>query len=73
MRFRQSRDPREALNPRLLFQKLKDFTDEDLVNAFVLYNKYMRRFSMDFSQYLSPVKKVNKKKKFKDFFRKEKS
>ena len=73
MRFRQTRDPKEALNPGLLFQKLKDFTDEDLVNAFVLYNKYMRRFSMDFSQYLSPVKMVNRKKKFKDLFRKDKS
>lgn len=73
MRFRGSRDPKEALNPGLLFQKLNDFPDEDLVNAFVLYNKYMRRFSMDFSQYLSPVKKVIREKKFKDLFRKDKS
>jgi hypothetical protein len=72
MGFKRTRDPKVALNPRLLFQKLNDFSDDDLINAFVLYNKYMRRFSIDFSKYLRQPE-VNNKKRFKDLFKKDKN
>lgn len=73
MRFRRSKDPEEALNPKLLFQKLNDFPDDDLKYAFVLYNKYMRRFSIDFSKFLKPKQDIKRKKRFKDLFRKDKN
>jgi hypothetical protein len=57
----------------MLFQKLNHFSDDDLMNAFVLYNKYMRRFSNDFSKYLKPKSPVTTKKKFKDLFKKDKN
>lgn len=73
MRFRRSKDPGEALNPKLLFQKLNEFPDDDLINAFVLYNKYMRRFPTDFSRFLKLQQEVKRKKRLKDLFRKDKN
>lgn len=72
MGFKRIKDPKEALNPRLLFQKLNDFSDDDLINAFIFYNKYMRRFSIDFSKYLKQPE-INHNKRFKDLFRKDKN
>jgi hypothetical protein len=72
MRYKRTKDPKEALNPKLLFRKLNDFSDDDLINAFVLYNKYIRRFSIDFSKYLKHPEAYHKKR-FKDIFRKGKS
>lgn len=72
MGYKRIKDPKEALNPGLLFQKLNDYPDIDLINAFVLYNKYMRRFSTDFSKFLIyPI--VNKKKSIKNLFGKGKN
>ncbi len=73
MRFKRIKDPKEALNPRLIFQKHDDFSDEDLLNALVLYNKYMRRFSIDFSKYLKQEMPIRTAKSIKDLFRKGKS
>ena len=73
MRFRRSKDPAEAMNPKLLFQKLNDFPADDLINAFVLYNKYMRRYPIDFSIYLNPRQELKRRKRFKDLFRKDKN
>jgi hypothetical protein len=73
MGFKRIKDPKEALNPKMLFQKLNHFSDDDLMNAFVLYNKYMRRFSNDFSKYLKPRSPVTTKKRFKDLFKKDKN
>lgn len=72
MGFKRIKDPKEALNPGLLFKKLNDYSDNDLLNAFVLYNKYMRRFSVDFSKYLLQPRS-EQKKSFKDLLRKGKS
>ena len=73
MGFKRIKDPKEALNPKMLFQKLNHFSDDDLMNAFVLYNKYMKRFSNDFSKYLKPKSPITTKKKFKDLFKKDKN
>lgn len=73
MRFKRIRDPKQALEPGQLFSKINEFSDDDLLNAFVLYNKYMRRFSEDFSKFLKPHQEVIRKVKLKDQFRKGKS
>jgi len=73
MRFKRIKDPNEALNPRLMFQKQDDFTDNDLINALVLYNKYLRRFSIDFSKYLDQEVQIKSPKSIKDLFRKAKN
>jgi hypothetical protein len=72
MGFKRNKDPKIALNPKLLFQNLSDYSDDDLINAFVLYNKYMRRFSIDFSKYLKPKTEIKSKNRFKDLFKKDK-
>ncbi|HSD62889.1 MAG TPA: hypothetical protein VLB50_03790 [Ignavibacteriaceae bacterium] len=72
MGYKRIKDPKEALNPGLLFIKLNNYSDIDLLNAFVLYNKYMRRFSVDFSKYLLQPRS-EQKKSIKDLFRKGKS
>lgn len=72
MGYKRVKDPKEALNPGLLFQKSGEYSDDELIHAFVLYNKYMRRFSVDFSKYL-PQKREEKKKSIKELFRKGKS
>jgi hypothetical protein len=73
MHFKRTKNPKQALSPKMLFQTLNNFSDGDLINAFVLYNKYMRRFSIDFSKFLKPQPEVKSKRKFKDLFRKDKS
>lgn len=73
MRFKRMKDPKQALNPKLMFEKLNEFTDDELMNAFVLYNKYMRRFPHDFSKYLEPQQQKETKRKFKGLFRKDKN
>jgi hypothetical protein len=73
MRFRRTKDPKEALNPKLLFQRLNEYSDYDLLNAFVLYNKYMRRFPKDFSKYLKPPLEFRSKKSFRNIFKKDKN
>lgn len=73
MRFKRTKDPKQALNPKLMFERLDDFSDHELVNAFVLYNKYMRRFSHDFSRYLKSPQQEETKRRFKYLFRKDKN
>ena len=43
MLVRQIRDPQIALHPSYLFSHLTDFSDEDLVHAFVVYNKIRKK------------------------------
>ncbi len=71
MRFKRTKDPMLALNPKLMFDTLDDFSDYELINAFVLYNKYMRRFPRDFSKYIEPQQQEPGKRRFKDLFRKD--
>ncbi len=73
MRSKRINDPRQALNPSLFFQNIDEFSDDELINAFVLYNKYLRRFSIDFSKYLKAQQQIINKRRFIDLFRKDKN
>jgi len=42
------RDPKKILKQKLLFENLSDYTDKDLIATFILYNKYFKRFLIDF-------------------------
>ena len=64
------RDPKIILKNKLLFEELNSFTDEELVLAFVSYNKYFRRFKIDYNPIKSPNQKRTKKFKF---FKKDKN
>ncbi len=58
------RDPKIILKNKLLFEELNSFTDEELVLAFISYNKYFRRFKIDYNPVKSPNQKRTKKFKF---------
>lgn len=62
------RDPKIALNPNRLFTNLSEFTDENLGQAFLLYNKNWNRVELDYS-FFDP-KMVQRKKTFFDFLTK---
>jgi len=72
MGYKKIRDPKEALNPKLLFQNLSKFSDDDLIYALILYNRYMTRFPINFLSYLKPDE-AKPKKSFKDLFKKVKN
>lgn len=61
------RDPKTALNPRLLFEALGNYADQDLADAFVYYNKLFRRATINPPQKKNspPVKEGLLKKIFK--------
>jgi len=46
MLHKNIRDPKTALNARLLFQNLPSYRDEDLRSSFISYNKLKRRVSI---------------------------
>lgn len=73
MRFKKIKDPKEALNPKLFFQNLTEYSDDELISALVLYNKYLRRFSIDFSKYIKAPQQLTNKRQFRDLFRKDKN
>ncbi len=62
------RDPEVALNPNKLFLNLNEYSDENLGQAFLLYNKYWNRVEVDYS-FFDP-KMVQRKKSFFDFLKK---
>ena len=64
------RDPKIILNNKSLFENLNSFSDEELSSAFISYNKYFRRFQIDYNSIQPPQQK--KTKKF-NFFKKDKN
>ncbi len=54
------KEPETALNPNLLFTNLSEFTDENLGQAFLLYNKNWNRIDLDYS--LFDPKMIHSKK-----------
>jgi hypothetical protein len=46
MRYKNIRDPKIALNPSSLFLNLNSYSNSDLSNALINYDKYLRRFSL---------------------------
>jgi len=43
------KDPKIALNPNSFFTNLDMFTDEDIRQGFLLYNKYLKRIDIDYN------------------------
>ncbi|MFA7227586.1 MAG: hypothetical protein WC061_01010 [Melioribacteraceae bacterium] len=46
-----NKDSNTALNPGRLFTNLDEFTDEQLAQGFLVYNKYWQRVELDYSQF----------------------
>ncbi len=70
MIIKNIRDPKIILKNKLLFKELDSYSDEELMLAFISYNKYFRRFNIDYN----PIKSSNQKRtqKFK-FFKRDKN
>ncbi len=49
------KDPEKALNPGMLFTNLDEFTDQQLVQGFLAYNKYWQRIELDYSYFSKEV------------------
>ena len=60
MHLLENRDPETALNPGRLFANANDFTDEQLAQAFLVYNKHWNRVELDYHLF---EKKDDQKKK----------
>ncbi|MHB9041769.1 MAG: hypothetical protein ACYC4T_14040, partial [Melioribacteraceae bacterium] len=45
------KDPEKALNPGRLFTNLDEFTDQQLVQGFLAYNRYWQRIELDYSYF----------------------
>ncbi len=50
-----------VLKPNLLFNKLATYTDNELLSAFLLYNKYMKRLKIDYSYFYNQTNEPEKK------------
>lgn len=50
MLYSKNKDTEKALNPGLLFTNLDEFTDEQLINGFLIYNKDWDRIELDQSK-----------------------
>lgn len=59
-----------VFKPALLFQELDTFTSNEIISAFLLYNKYLKHIDLDYSLFNNDQKnKIEKKKIFKLFKR----
>ena len=68
MMILNNKDEEIALNPGRLFTHLDEFTDEQLIQGFLTYNKYWKRIELD--NHLFEKKEDGKKKSFFSFFNK---
>jgi hypothetical protein len=64
------REPEKVLNPKLLFENLANYHDNELISAFYLYNKSLKKFRIEI-----PVEKKAEKKSgfFRSFLKKDKN
>ena len=46
MRYKNIRNPKIALNPKSLFTNVGQYSNEELSNALIMYDKYLKRFSL---------------------------
>lgn len=65
IRVKEERNPEISLKPKLIFEKPELFSDEEIGQGFLLYNKFMKKMNIDYSIFTN-VKKENKKKSFFD-------
>lgn len=62
-----NRDPEKAMDPGRLFSHLSEFTDEQLIQAFLIYNRSWERIDLDYSMFEPDSAR---KKSIMDIFRK---
>jgi hypothetical protein len=67
--IRNIRDPEIVLNPKLLFENLDNYHDNELISAFYLYNNNLKKFRIDMPVPKQPEKKTGF---LKSFLKKEK-
>ena len=60
MRIKNIRDPKVALNVQRLFTHLNEITDNEIIQGFLMYNKYLNKIKIDYSLYSQKEKKVEK-------------
>jgi hypothetical protein len=70
MRYKNIRDPKIALNPAGLFVNLETYSNNDLVNALLSYQKYLKRFSLKID---SDKNKIETQSSHRSFFRRNKN
>ena len=51
MMVKDIRNSKVALSPGIFFEQLNNYSDGDLVSAFITYNKYIKRFNIDMSYF----------------------
>jgi hypothetical protein len=49
MRTKNIRDVKTVLNPNSFFDMLDSYSDREIISAFVSYNKYMKKFDINFT------------------------
>ena len=64
MMVREIRNTKVALNPGLFFDQLDNYSDGDLVSALITYNKYIKRFDIDLSDFEKSNHKPSQKSLF---------
>ena len=64
MLIKNIRDSKIVLNPNRLFENLQEFSDSDLISAFLLYNKNIKRIEIDYSDFERTTSNKKKKKLF---------
>jgi len=57
MRVKKVKDTAITLNANRLFTNLSDFTDEEIGQGFLLYNKYLKKVEIDYSLFNKNKKK----------------
>lgn len=60
MRIKKIKDPKTALNPNLIFSENQKFSDEEIGQAFLLYNKYWKKLDVDYSLFQKEESKKQK-------------
>ena len=64
MMVKDIKNTKVALNPGIFFEQLAQYTDGDLISAFITYNKYIKRFDIDMSYFENKKNKSSQKNIF---------
>ncbi|MDZ7765078.1 MAG: hypothetical protein U5K00_11700 [Melioribacteraceae bacterium] len=67
MRVKNERDPKIAIDVKRLFSNHDELSDVEIVQGFLMYNKYLNKIKIDYSLF-TPDEKSKKKKSFLNIF-----
>lgn len=70
MRVKNERNPKIALEVKRLFTNLDELTDQEIIQGFLSYNRYLNKIKIDYSIFLNQDK-TEKKSFFENFWRKK--